>query len=81
MQFPNDWHLSFFKGPIVYIGFEVSTAVVMKSFIFWDIRPCSPLKRTDVSDKELACCLSNTGFFLRLFDPEDGGDMLIHNVG
>jgi hypothetical protein len=25
-------------------GFEVLTAVVIKSFIFWDITPCSPLK-------------------------------------
>jgi hypothetical protein len=27
-----------------YVGFEVLTAVVMKSTIFWDITPCSPLK-------------------------------------
>jgi hypothetical protein len=26
-----------------YVGFEVFTAVVMKSSIFWDITPCSPL--------------------------------------
>jgi hypothetical protein len=26
------------------VGFEVLTAVVMKSSIFWDITPCSPLK-------------------------------------
>jgi hypothetical protein len=26
------------------VGFEVLTAVVMKSFIVWDITPCSPLK-------------------------------------
>jgi hypothetical protein len=26
------------------VGFEVLTAVVMKSTIFWDIKPCSPLK-------------------------------------
>jgi hypothetical protein len=25
-------------------GVEVITAVVMKSYIFWDIFPCSPLK-------------------------------------
>jgi hypothetical protein len=30
------------KGPPV--GFEVLTGVVMKSTIFWDITPCSPLK-------------------------------------
>jgi hypothetical protein len=28
----------------MYVGFEVLTAVVMKSGIFWDIKPCSPLK-------------------------------------
>jgi hypothetical protein len=26
------------------VGFEVLTAVVMKSTIFWDITPCSPLR-------------------------------------
>jgi hypothetical protein len=28
----------------IYVRFEDSTAVVMKSSIFWDITPCSPLK-------------------------------------
>jgi hypothetical protein len=27
-----------------YVGFEVLTAVVKESSIFWDITPCSPLK-------------------------------------
>jgi hypothetical protein len=27
----------------VLVGFEVFTAVVMKSVIFWDMTPCSPL--------------------------------------
>jgi hypothetical protein len=27
----------------MYVGSEVLTAVVMKSTIFWDITPCSPL--------------------------------------
>jgi hypothetical protein len=29
---------------IIFVGFEVFTTVVMKSTIFWDITPCSPLK-------------------------------------
>jgi hypothetical protein len=29
-----------------YVGFEVSTAVVMKSIIFWDMTRCSPLSST-----------------------------------
>jgi hypothetical protein len=49
------------------VGFEVITAVVMKSYIFWDIMLCSLL---------LAIC-----FMLGLFfDPEDGGDMFLQNV-
>jgi hypothetical protein len=32
------------KNEIFYIIFEVLTMVVMKSFVFWDIMPCSPLK-------------------------------------
>jgi hypothetical protein len=28
----------------MYVGFEVLTAVVMESYIFWDINLCSPLE-------------------------------------
>jgi hypothetical protein len=28
----------------MFVGFEVLTVVVMKSTVFWDIKPCSPLK-------------------------------------
>jgi hypothetical protein len=48
----------------IHVGFEVFTAVVMKSIIFWDMTPCSPL----------SCC---TYFF----NPEDGGDKFLRNVG
>jgi hypothetical protein len=30
------------QTPSVYAGFEVFTAVVLKSIIFWDMTPCSP---------------------------------------
>jgi hypothetical protein len=33
------------------VGFEVFTAVVTKSTIFWDITPCSP---SDVSEEHIA---------------------------
>jgi hypothetical protein len=33
-----------------HVGFEVFTAVVTKSSIFWDITRCSPLKSIDVSE-------------------------------
>jgi hypothetical protein len=35
------------------MGFEVFTAVVMKSINFWDIKPCSLLS-TDVSEEHIA---------------------------
>jgi hypothetical protein len=34
--------------------FEVFTAVVMKSFIFWNMTPCRPLSLTDVSEEHVA---------------------------
>jgi hypothetical protein len=77
-------------------NFDVLTAMVMKSFLSCGITPCSPLKKsTDVSDKHaisifrleeaeqtvLATCF-HAGFSLGLFfDSEDGGDMLLRNVG
>jgi hypothetical protein len=51
--------------------------VYVKSFIFWDITPCSPLK----AGGKLATCF-NAGFLLGLFfDTENGGDMFLLNVG
>jgi hypothetical protein len=49
-----------FKTNFTYVGFDVFTAVVMKSTIFWDMTPC-----------KLAAYFI-AGFFLGLFyDPED----------
>jgi hypothetical protein len=36
-----------------FVGFEVLTAVVMKSTTFWDITPCSLLS-VDVSEEHIA---------------------------
>jgi hypothetical protein len=47
-----------------YIGFEVLTAVVIKSSILWDIMPCSPLK----VNRRFECCLLHI-FFLRGLNP------------
>jgi hypothetical protein len=47
------------------VGFEVFTAVVNKSIIFWAMTPCSPLS-----------CTRRFVFF----DPEDGGDTFLRNV-
>jgi hypothetical protein len=50
--FNSEFRVTFFKitlGLIPvkfdgYVGFKILTAVVMKSIIFWDMTPCSPLK-------------------------------------
>jgi hypothetical protein len=39
----NDNRKSFYREHEQKLGFEVFTAVVMKSTVFWDITPCSPL--------------------------------------
>jgi hypothetical protein len=83
-------------------GFEVLTAVVMKSIIFWDITLCSPLSvdwrfggtyRLHHQGRKISWARNqresrwqeggfHAGFFLSLFSgPEDGGDMILRNVG
>jgi hypothetical protein len=72
---------------VKYVGFEVLTAVIMKSIIFWDMTPCSPLSfnRRFGETYRLHLLLVTSyhaGLLFRLFfDPEDGGDMFLRNVG
>jgi hypothetical protein len=52
------------------IGFEFLTAVVIKSSIFWDITPCSPLKvnrRFGETCRTLIATCFDTDFMLGLF--------------
>jgi hypothetical protein len=58
------------------------------STIFWDIRPCSPLKvngrfgGTYRLHLHLLVTCFHAGFLLGLFlHPEDGGDMFLRNFG
>jgi hypothetical protein len=54
-----------------FVGFEVLTAVIMKSTILWDIKLSRVLLAT--------CC--HAGLLLGLFfDPKDGGDMFLRNI-
>jgi hypothetical protein len=58
-----------------YVGFEILTALVMKSTISWDIIPCSPL--------EVNWHIRGT-YCLHLqgrISPEDKGDMFLLNIG
>jgi hypothetical protein len=80
-----------------FIGFEVLTPVVMKSSIFWDTTPHSPLKVNRLfggtsllhlqgrkicqARNQLATCFHAAFLLLIFFDPEDGGDMFLRNVG
>jgi hypothetical protein len=67
------------------VGFEVFTAVVMKSIIFWDMTPCSPSSSNrrfgGTYRLHLATCLLAGFCWTYFFDPEDGGDMFLRNVG
>jgi hypothetical protein len=71
------------------VGFEFLTAVVMKSSIFWDITPCSPLKvnwrfggtcRLHLQGRKISRARNQRESRWQA-DPEDGGDMFLRNVG
>jgi hypothetical protein len=53
----------------------------MKSTIFSDITPYSPLEVSPAS-RTLPATFFQAGFLLAsFFDPEDGGDIFVRNVG
>jgi hypothetical protein len=54
-----------------YVGFEVYTAVVMKSTVFWDTI-ASIFRVEELAEQE-------TSVLVLYFDPEDGSDMFIRN--
>jgi hypothetical protein len=78
------------------VGFEVLTAVVMKSSIFWDKTPCSPLKpircfggtrRLHLQGRRISHARNHheagtkqSKLHAGLFDPEDG-NIFLRNVG
>jgi hypothetical protein len=62
--------------------------MVVKSLVFWDITPHSPLKvdqrfgGTRRLHQSSVCYLFHDGVLVGLFfDREDGGDVLLRNVG
>jgi hypothetical protein len=69
-------------------------AVIMKNTIFCDIPPCSPLKVNQhfgrtlylhlqgrISQARYQCESGWQGIIFCLFDPDDGGNMFLQNVG
>jgi hypothetical protein len=57
-------------GENISVGCEALTPVLMNTSIFSDITPCS------------TCYLLHLNFLIGLFfDPENGGNMLLRNVG
>jgi hypothetical protein len=76
---------------LVIVGFEVLTAVVMKSSIFWDITPCSPLKvnrsfggtyRLHLQGRRISRARDQreSRWQAALCNPENRGDMFLRNV-
>jgi hypothetical protein len=80
------------KNIFTSVGFEVFTAVVMKSIIFWDMTPCSPMSfnrrfggtyrlhlqgRRNRFSKPVSKQVARRLFF----DPEVGGDMFLRKLG
>jgi hypothetical protein len=62
--------------------------MITKSSVFWDITPCSPLKSTDVSEEHApphsglkGKQSKETSILDLLFNPDEGGDILLRNVG
>jgi hypothetical protein len=61
-------------------GSEVLTIMIMKSSLFWDIILCNPLKLNQYFRG--TCSLLQVGFLFSIsFNPEDGGNMFLQNVG
>jgi hypothetical protein len=74
------------------VGFEVLIAVIMKNTVLWDITPCSPLKvnwrfggtcHLHLQGRRITRARNqrDSRWEAELFDPEDGGDMFLWNVG
>jgi hypothetical protein len=53
-----------------FVGLEVFTEVGMKCTILWGMTLCSQLS-----------CLPPAYLLNHFFDPEDGGDLILRNVG
>jgi hypothetical protein len=74
-----------------YVGVEAVTAVIMKSYIFWDITLSSPLKLSQRFGRICRLLLQvrrsqtrnqrKEGSICLFFDPEDGRGMLLRNIG
>jgi hypothetical protein len=71
------------------VGFEVLTAVVMKSSIFWDIMSCSPLKvtprfggtcRLHLQIRRMSQTTNEREAGCKQ-SSEDGGDVFLRKVG
>jgi hypothetical protein len=91
LWYGNGLEISWETAAIAHVRFEILTAVVMKSTIFWNITPCSPLKvkptfRSNISSTSSVVGRAqlstfHAGFLISLFfDPEDGSDMFLRNV-
>jgi hypothetical protein len=70
-----------FEGTLLFARSEILPAVVMKSYAFWDVTPCSPLKANLGSGGTCRLHLQgqrshllHAGFLLGLFFGREAGD-------
>jgi hypothetical protein len=82
------------RSCLVDVAVEILTAVDMKNSVFWDVLPCSPVKVNQcfggiyclhlqglrVSQPRNQYETGSKMLYL-FFDPEDGGDIFLQNVG
>jgi hypothetical protein len=58
----------------ITIAVRTSNPIYIKSSVFWDMTPCSPLEVSqEVPYLVTASCL--------VFNPEDGSDIFLRNIG
>jgi hypothetical protein len=66
---------------IIVVRFVVSRAVTIKNVVFWDVALCRSWVNQNFGGTYRVNYLLTLVRRSRIFNPEDGGDTLLRNVG